>query len=200
MRLKQEYIDNGIATIPFRVSEYNDVISRYSVEGYEYLEPELADLVRDTVEVIPAEYPVVLNIIGGDLTKEQQRVVTDTIKAEFDYDLGTLEEKLKHHRKVFFLMILGVLVSGLLLYLFDWLSDVPKEILFVLFWYMGDALIDYFFLGGYDLRQEHRLAERLALVQVVYSGTYNDEDYSSGEVKKIMSSLISEAEAASTGE
>lgn len=193
-RLKAEYIDNGIATIPVRVSEYSDVISRYSTEGYEFLEPEFSELIKETVDVIPEEYPIVLNITGGNLTGEQKNVITETIKADFDYDLGCVEEKLKHHRKVFVLMLLGVVISGLLLYLFDWMSDIPKELLFVLFWYMGDAFIDYFFLGGYDLRKEHLLAGRLALIQIYFSENYDESEYSPSEVRAIMETLVSETE------
>ena len=39
-RVKRDYIRNGIATIPCRVTDYSDVISTYSVKGYETLNPE----------------------------------------------------------------------------------------------------------------------------------------------------------------
>ena len=36
-RIKRDYVRNGIATIPCRISGYNDVINTYSVKGYETL-------------------------------------------------------------------------------------------------------------------------------------------------------------------
>jgi len=42
-RLNRDYIRNGVATIPCRISDYSDVISTYSVKGYETLNPEFID-------------------------------------------------------------------------------------------------------------------------------------------------------------
>ena len=36
-RLKRDYVKNGIATIPCRITDYSDVISAYSVKGREKL-------------------------------------------------------------------------------------------------------------------------------------------------------------------
>lgn len=33
-RIKRDYVRNGIATIPCRISDYSDVISTYSVESH----------------------------------------------------------------------------------------------------------------------------------------------------------------------
>ena len=42
-RVKRDYIRNGIATIPCRVSDYSDVISTYSVKGFETLNPDFSE-------------------------------------------------------------------------------------------------------------------------------------------------------------
>jgi hypothetical protein len=46
-RLKKDYIQNGVATIPCRVSDYNDVISNYSVKGFETLNQEFVDFIKE---------------------------------------------------------------------------------------------------------------------------------------------------------
>ena len=78
-RLKKDYIQNGVVTIPCRVSDYNDVISNYSVKGFETLNQEFVDYLKRTDEVIPPEYPVVLNIISDTLSAEEKKA----IKASF---------------------------------------------------------------------------------------------------------------------
>ena len=40
-RLEKDYIDHGIATIPCKISGFDDVISPYSVKGYESLKISL---------------------------------------------------------------------------------------------------------------------------------------------------------------
>ncbi|MDO5445571.1 MAG: hypothetical protein Q4F31_08125 [Eubacteriales bacterium] len=184
-RLKNDFVDNGIASIPCKVSQYEDIISSYSVRGYETLNPEFESYVKDTVDVIPAKYPIVLNIIGGNFSSEQEETIRDTIVEDFAYDLGMKENELKHHIGIFFFMMFGIVISALFLYMFDWLPDFPKELFFVIFWYMADTVVDYLFIGGHDLRKERILAGRLACIKVVFSDVYNEEDYTQSEVGEI---------------
>ena len=66
-RINRDYVRNGIATIPCRISDYSDVISTYSVKGYETLNQEFFEYLRTTAEVTPTACPLVLNIIGDCL-------------------------------------------------------------------------------------------------------------------------------------
>ena len=66
-RINRDYVRNGIATIPCRISGYNDIISPFSVKGCESLTPDFFDYLTASADVTPAECPLVLNIIGGSL-------------------------------------------------------------------------------------------------------------------------------------
>ena len=188
-RLKKEYIDNGIATVPCKVSGYEDIISPYSVKNYETMNMDFRDYVNDIVGCIPEKYPVVLEITGCSFSDEEKASIEDTIKEDYAYDLGVAEKNLKHHKNVFLFTLLGTILSGVLLITLDCLSEIPREFLFVLFWYTADTLIDYLFVGGYDLRKEHILAGRLACVQVTFSDEYDESDYTSGEARKIFEDI-----------
>jgi len=111
-RLKRDYVRNGIATIPCRVSDYSDVISAYSVKGCETLNPEFDAYLKSTAELMPPECPLVLNIIGNCLSREEQKTVEETIRDDLAYDLGVVEKKEKRHTQTFFLMLAGMLLSG----------------------------------------------------------------------------------------
>ena len=74
-RVKRDYIRNGIATIPCRISDYSDVISSYSVKGCEALNPDFVDFLKESAGLIPEEYPLVLNIIGDGLSEEEKRLL-----------------------------------------------------------------------------------------------------------------------------
>ena len=183
--LNRDYISNGIATIPVHISEFNDVISPYSVTGYEAINPEFGDLLKTAAECAPPEYPLVLNIIENCLSQAEKEIITEVISSEFAYDLGMVEREEKRHTKVFVLMIVGLILSGILLYFTHSLADEPRELFFILFWFMGDTLCDYIFLTGHDLRQERRMAGRLASIKVIFSEKYEGPNYTESEVNRL---------------
>ena len=188
-RLKRDYVRNGIATLPCKISCYDDVISSYSVKGYETLSAEFSDNLKTSVEFVPPEYPVVLNIIGDCLSAEEKIIITDTIQDTFAYELGAVEKEEKRHTKVFIFMIVGLILSGILLYFTHTVADEPRELFYVLFWFMGDTLCDYIFLTGYDLRHDRRMAGRLASIKVAFSDKYEEPNYTESDVDRLYSEI-----------
>lgn len=188
-RIKRDYIRNGIATLPCRILEYNDVISSYSVKNYETLNPDFVDYLKSAAEVTPPEYPIVLNIIGDCLSQEEKETIEDVVLDEMAYDLGIVEKEEKRHMRIFLGMFFGLLISGVLLYLTHLMADEPRELVFILFWFMGDTLCDYIFLTGHDLRRDRRLAGRLASLKVVFSENYEEPDYTENDVNRLYSEI-----------
>ena len=188
-RLKRDYVRNGIATIPCRVSDYSDVISAYSVKDCETLNPDFDEYLKSTAELMPPECPLVLNIIGNCLSREEQKTVEETIRDDLAYDLGVVEKKEKRHTQTFFLMLAGMLLSGGLLWFTKALADEPRELLYILFWFAGETLCDYLFLTGYELRCERRLAGRLASIKIVFSESYEMPNYTQSEVDELYSEI-----------
>ena len=87
-RLKKDYIRNGVAVIPCRVTAYEDVISSYSVKGCETLNPDFTEYLKCTAEVTPDEYPLVLNIIGDTLSGEEKATIDRIVRDDlFGNDL-----------------------------------------------------------------------------------------------------------------
>ena len=188
-RIKRDYIRNGIATIPCRISDYSDVISTYSVKGYETLNPEFVDYLKSTAEVTPSECPVVLNIIGDCLSEEEKKTIETIIQDDFAYDLGMVEKEENRHTKIFSFMSIGLIIAGILLWATETLAEEPREVFFILFWFMGDTLCDYIFLTGHDLRRDRRLAGRLASIKVVFSDSYEEADYTESDVDQLYSEI-----------
>lgn len=188
-RLRKDYIQNGVATIPCRVSDYNDVISNYSVKGFETLNQEFVDFIKRTDEVIPPEYPVVLNIISDTLSTEEKKAIKETIEDHFAYELGVVENHEKRHTRTFILMLIGMVLSGILLWLTRTLEEESRELFFVLFWFLGDTLCDYIFLTGHDLRHDRRLAGRLASVKIIFSNVFEKPKYTDTNREKLYSEI-----------
>ena len=188
-RIERDYIDNGIATVHCCISGYNEIISTYSAKDQESLNPDFVEYLRDAAEPIPDEYPLVLNIIGDCLSEDEKDIIAENIRDEFSYKLGLVEKEQEREFKFFIFMLVGSIVSGLLLWLTDFLDEVPREIFIVLFWFFGDRMFEYFFITGHELRKEKRLAGRLASIKVIFSDTYEKIHYTEDEIKKLYAEL-----------
>lgn len=188
-RIERDYIDNGIATVHCCISGYNDIISTYSAKDQESLNLDFVEYLRDSAEPIPDEYPLVLNIIGDCLSEDEKDIIAENIRDEFSYKLGLVEKEQEREFKFFIFMLVGSIVSGLLLWLTDFLDEVPREIFIVLFWFFGDRMFEYFFITGHELRKEKRLAGRLASIKVIFSDTYEKIHYTEDEIKKLYAEL-----------
>ena len=191
-RLERDYIDHGIATIPCRISGFDDIISPYSVHGYESLNSEFVEYVNSIADLVPEEYPIVLSIVGQKFTGEEQETIKSTIEDDFAYDLGSVENENKYHQKVFWWMTAGIVLSGVMLTVFDWWETAPLELLFVFFWFFADTVFDYLFLEGRQLRKQQRKAARLACLKVEFSEEYDEEDYTEAEAEAILNGLYQE--------
>lgn len=188
-RLKQDYVRNGIVTLPCQISDYNDVISTYSVKGYEELNTEFSDYIKTAAEYAPPECPLVLNIIGDCLSQDEKKTITETIQETFAYELGAVEKEENRHTKVFILMMVGLILTVILLYLTRTLDDEPRELIFIMFYFTGDTLCDYILLTGHDLRRDRRMAGRLASIKVVFSDKYEEPNYTESDIDKLYSEI-----------
>ena len=188
-RVKREFVSNGIGTIPIRVKDYYKVINAYSVKGVETLDFDFVEMLDLAASVMPEECPLVLNIVEDVLSDEERETITETIQDYYAYQLGILEEKVKRHKERFILMSVGLVLTAGLLWLSQGMGELSREILFVLFWFFGDALFDYILLTGHDLREKKRLAGRLASIKVEFSKAFDDSDYTDKEVNDLYSEI-----------
>ena len=187
--LERDFINNGIATFPVKISSYYDVIHPLSVRRYETLNSDFKDLVELAAGVIPPDCPIVLNIIEDCLTEEERNTIVATIEEYYAYNLGVVEKEEKRHTKRFLIMTVGLVFAAFLLWLSEGLDEISRELIFVLFWFMGDTLCDYILLTGHDLRRDRRAAGQLASIQVKFSKSFDESDYTKEEVDKLYSEI-----------
>ena len=188
-RIKRDYIENGIATVHCCISNYNDIINTYSAKDQESLNPDFVEFLHDAADPIPDECPLVLNIIGDCLSEEEKKIITEIIRDDFLYKLGLVEKEQEREFRMFIFMLIGSIVGGLLLWLTDFLDEAPREIFIVFFWFFGDRMFEYLFITRRELRQEQRLAGRLASIKVIFSDTYKKIHYTEEQISKLYTEL-----------
>ena len=188
-RLEKEFIDHGIATIPCKVSGIEDIISSYSVPGYESLDSGFVEYLNSIIELIPEEYPIVLNIVGNKFTEKEQEIIRGTIEYDVAYDLGEAEKESMNLLKMKVIMVVGTIITGIIIAIFDRWDDISTEIQYIFFWFFAYTLIEYIFLDGRDLKKQRIKAARRACISVVFSEEYDDEDYSDKEAREFIDDL-----------
>ena len=175
-RLKKEVLEDGLAYIPCYVQSMEDIISKYSIRGCVSLNSEFSDYITDFIECVPIKYPIVLEIYGSKFTEEQKKLIVDTITSDGDYALGKTIQENRHHRLVFFEMVVGTVISGILLALIGkYLDDIPQEFFYVLFWLFADSFVRYIFVERGDYLDQRIGAGRIASIKVEF---VEDEDNS----------------------
>ena len=65
----------------------------------------------------------------------------ETIEDHFAYELGVVENHEKRHTRTFILMLIGMVLSGILLWLTRTLEEESRELFFVLFWFLGEFVV-----------------------------------------------------------
>ena len=137
----------------------------------------------------PDNCPLVLNFIGDCLTEDEKASIKKTIRDDFAYDLGMVEKEQKRQFRIFLFTLIGLVVSGIALWMTQSFSEVPRELFFILFWFLGETILDYVFFTGYEIRRRRRVAGRLASVKVTFSDTFKKPDYSEQDVHNLYHEL-----------
>lgn len=189
-RLRMDYIDHDIATIPCKVDSFYDVINSYSVKNYETINPTFVEYINDIVDDIPKNYPIVINIVSNNLTDEEKDIIEYTILDEYAYDLGRAEKEIKDLNRNFILLTVCAILSGVLMWKLEFIQDFSYELIAILFWFFGESFIECIVFDGRELRKKHALAARLACCKVVFSSSYDEEDYSKDEKEEIYREII----------
>lgn len=184
-RVKRDYIDNGVAYIPCKVSGMSDILSSYSIEGYEVLNSSFELYVENVARVIPSEYPIVLDIIGGKFTRKQKEIIEYSIKDSFAYDLGVVEKRNNLEAQSMFFSLLLAIVTGILTTIISKAAGISKEIIVILFYFFVDTIVDYALYDAIDYRKEKLLAGRLACVKVTFSSKFDKTHFTDEEIKEL---------------
>lgn len=192
--VKTYYIDNNLAFISCNVSRYDEIISKHSVSGYEWLDPEFAMFIEDNANNIPIEYPIVLDICGLSLRDDQEEIIRNVVRSYYVLKYGDIQQKLSSNwRKLLLDMLLGagyLLLSSLL--------SIDQTTLFaqtgvVFFWFMLWDALDSLFVWR-NLLDERSYMAQLAEMKIRFLENYKEIPISQAVTMKIISDVIENEE------
>ena len=191
-RVKRDYIEDNIAVISCNVSGIDDIISTYSVKGYETLNSEFTDYIEKTADFIPAGYPIVLDITGCEFSEDEKENITETIKDHFAYKLGNAQFYLLRGRLLFIVTLISMLAAAFIMTRFVDAGSMWHEYIYLAFWFFADAVYRFILGGDFSSRSERIRAGRLESVQVRFFTDFDSEPYSKEEREAIVDKMMSE--------
>ena len=194
-RISEDFLDGDLAVIACKVTDYSDVINRYSVEGYESPNPELLSYIEDCAKYIPMEYPLVLDITGCSFSDKQQETIKTAFRDYYTYDLCDAMATRKKGIIGFIVMFVLMLASA---YVFNSISAqtlILADLIYIGFWVCADTVFSFLFGGGSENRRKKILAARIQSMQIKFEKKYDDLPYTESEAEEIVSEMMSEKDS-----
>ena len=189
--IRDFYLDNGIAYISCNVRCMEDVINRYSVRGYEDLNPEFAGYIEENAYHIPVEYPIVLEICGCSFNAEEKKTIEETVQDYFGLKLGDAQLDLSLNRaNSIRLLVLG-LASFALFFVLGKL-DVLGTVLDFAFWFFIWEFGDMVWRARSELLENKTAAAQLASVKVVFRREFTDDHADDRLANEILAEVFEE--------
>ena len=194
--VKDFYLEDGIAVISCNVSDYYDIIDRYSVEGYEWLNEHFARFIESNAFYIPVEYPIVLEICGMKFSRRQRSAIVETIQDYYQLKLGDKQMELNNITwRIIAFFVIAVVFTVIFFFVNRMASDnFFNEFIVILVWFFIWELSDLIIYDGKNLREEKMEAAQLASIVVRFEKEFVDEPYDEKETEQIYEALSEEKE------
>ncbi len=192
--IKDYYVENNLAYISVNVNSYEDIISKYSVVGYEDLNQEFVDYIEENAEYIPLEYPIVLEITGTRFSKERQKTIIEAISDYYNMKLGETQEELSSNSR-FSLLLLVLAVISVLLYLRVSMTQFFSTALELGIWFFVWTFADVFWLERNEIKERKKDYAQLSSMKVIFKEEFVDDDITEKEEKQIIQDIISYSES-----
>ncbi|HUM85207.1 MAG TPA: hypothetical protein PLN48_15830 [Lachnospiraceae bacterium] len=191
--IKDFYIENGLAYISCNVHSILDILNPYAVRGYEILKRDFADFIDENGYHIPVEYPIVLEICGGNFTQGQQKTIERVVSDYYALRLADTEfDLVQNKKKARFLLVMGIIsfLIMLLLNSFRLLSGTFMEPFIVLLWFF---LWDFFEIVWFERRErimDKAEAAQMASMKVIFREKFKDIPYDEETSRKIIDEIL----------
>lgn len=170
--ISEYYIDeDGKAYISTKVSSINDIISKYSIKNYEWINVNYINHIENVATYIPVEENIVLEICGYKFTEEEQILINKVLTQYFGLKLGDAIIDINiNKRRSMVLLIFGI-ISTLLFMLLNIINVIPTiaEMIAIGLWFFVWEYLDLILLKGSELSTKKIEAAQLANVKIIFN-------------------------------
>lgn len=189
-------MNNGIAHMVCNITGIDQVVSNFSVPGYEVLQSEFADYLDRLTECIPDNCPVLLEITGTVLTSTEKARIEQAIRNRYALKLARLrtQRRATVARSIWFAIFASLSLFGVL-YSRDTQQVVANELIYVIFYAFGDRMLQSFFLDGRDMRGIRLQLARMKNMKLCFSEHYTDRELTNEEAAEIRQDIARMATA-----
>lgn len=190
--VKDFYLEHGLAMISCQVNQFSDIINRYSVKNYEWLNPRFVQYIDENANYIPTEYPIVLEICGGNFSTKERDIITQTISDYYALKLGDQQLAVKAVRsKILYLILLGAIFSVVYTISGGFLALV-REIILIFFWIWFWQLGEEVAFNRRKAKQKKTDAAQLAYIKVVFKDKFVDQPLHEHEEELLLAEIFSD--------
>lgn len=182
--VKNYYMEKGEAYISAKVSGIEDIISRYSVKDYEWVNPEFVEYIEESAYYIPVEESIILEITGAKFTDEEKETIEKVIKDYFGLQLGDKMIDLEINKRRSRVLLGCTLITLIIFFSFYSFMEATLllEVLAFGFWFFGWEYAEFAWLDRSDLKTEKLEAGQLATLKIQF---LEEDDNKNKDEKKI---------------
>ena len=188
----RSYMSNGVACLAVKIKSYDDVISRYSGDGYECLNHEFFSYLDRNIRYIPEDVPILLQVYGCELPDEHKEIIAYNIREHYLYKLGeVIEENSARVKKMIIFLVFSIVFLALSI-LTEEKYAMLSSFLNLAFWFYGSAVVTFLAVEIAGNRKKRTRAAQIANMYITIEKEYNDAPITE-EDKKIIIDFIKKA-------
>lgn len=190
--VKDLYVDHGMAYISCNVSNYNDIINKHSVEGYEWPNKHFTEFVDDNAQYVPTEYPIILEICGCEFSKKQQACIEETMADYYALQLGNAQLDLQRNtRECILLFVFGVIsILGIWLATRGNVGNTIWELLLVFLCFFIWEFLETFVFERNEYLEAKMDAAQMASMKLTFQKKFEDGPVEPEEEKQILKEIF----------
>ena len=169
--VKNYYIEHGNAYISARVNSIDDIVSKYSLEDYEWINSQFAEYIETSAYYIPIEESIIIEICGKKFTDKEKELILRVIKGYFGLKLGDKIIDLDINRsKSNKLLLLGILSLAIVFLMSlitqaEYIMELPLIMLWFFLWEYGDLA----WLDRWSIMDSKIEAGQLANAKIIFN-------------------------------